>query len=221
MKLNIVKLWLSNSQLIKKRKPPGGEGQVCRVLTCLGIAQRLSCLQPLSLTWMCLQWDFIRYIVQSFSLNVFSIIHATVLLNSACNYISHLSQTILLKFILSVRRLHSTLSLGAPDVYILYLLVLFWPSILCSQWVKVNANDLSVHLFFFSWLLSVCPNIVFIVCRSCVCWASGCCWDKHSQRDGKNKRRTALVSQTFMWKIRRRKVSRGLLFYSDCSKNTA
>lgn len=163
MKLNIVKLWLSNSQLIKKRKPPGGEGQVCRVLTCLGIAQRLSCLQPLSLTWMCLQWDFIRYIVQSFSLNVFSIIHATVLLNSACNYISHLSQTILLKFILSVRRLHSTLSLGAPDVYILYLLVLFWPSILCSQWVKVNANDLLVHLFFFLGCY-LCVQTLYLLC---------------------------------------------------------
>lgn len=90
--------------------------------------------------------------------------------------------------------------------------VLFWPPVLCSQQVKVNSSDLFVLLLFSRWP-SLCLNFLFIACRSCVCWASGCCWDKRSQRDWKNKRRTVLVSQTFMWRIRRRRVNPGLLFF--------
>lgn len=98
-------------------------------------------------------------------------------------------------------------------------LCLFWPPILCSQQLKLNGNDLFVHLFFSCWWAAF-RNILFIVHRSCVCWASGCCWDKLSQRDRKNKKKTVLVFQTFMWRIRRRRVNTGILFYWNHSRRT-
>lgn len=146
-----------------------------------------------------------------------------------CNYISRMSQTVFYKikvyFKCQMNATHAwkfrqfNLSLETQFWFMFISLCLFWPPILCSQQVKVNGNDLLVHLFFSCWW-SVCRNTLFIVCRSCVCWASGCCWDKLSQRDGKNKRRTVLVFQTFMWRIRRRRVITGILFYFNYSRHT-
>lgn len=195
--------------------------------------------------WNCLKYDLIVSWMRFYTsidrlrpLICSCLTQATVLLNRACvhssrvwrcNYISRMSQTVFYKFKVyfkcQINATHAwkfrqfNLSLESQFWFMLISLCLFWPPILCSQQLKLNGNDLFVHLFFSCWW-SAFRNILFIVHRSCVCWASGCCWDKLSQRDRKNKKKTVLVFQTFMWRIRRRRVNTGILFYWNYSRCT-
>lgn len=131
---------------------------------------------------------------------------------TGCNYILHLGHTIFLNTISN----ESNTSLETL-FWFMYISWCCFYHPYCALSKLKNANDVLVNIFF-SCRSSVWQNILLILCRSCVCWASGCCWDKRLQRDRKNKKKTVLVSPTFMWRIRRR-VSPGLLLYLYCTRN--